>query len=726
MQVADACRPIGIFWDIENCRVPKNKSATDLVLKIRNNVVKRHQCREFEFFCGCDTSTLQKHVCEELNRAGVTVAHVPSSSKNAADEKLKEQMTKFVDTHGSKATVVLISGDINFAPTLRGFRDRIGVRVILIHSNAVAHELKNCADFVHSFPEICEDLQLRQYPIDDAIHLVQINGLPTDMAPQSIRRELQISTQNRGGKVAHVAQGSAFVAFPCQRDAERAIGGIDGNKIGNSVVSAKIASVIPKKDRAQNGQNKSQHGSPPKYLNVASLPMNQMHCIQPVQQNALFGVFPGLDTKQKSFGNMNAAAPQANGKAKTFRLVVSGFSGNLSDNSVRLFLWTKLLKKPASISITNGSADMVFLNQAMLDEAYANLNGVVFNGFPLIAHKVYKPKNNGEELGSLLGGLNIENSFSSNGHNVNAAMKEKVKIFRLIVSGIPGAMKEEEVKEVLWNQLSKKPKSIIVANGSADMEFSSYEALDSAFLKFNGIILSGYPLTAHKASKPRAKAEAEPVKESLHQKWSTLQEIWKKNEKGALNVTFTNKANLSSKSSSVTSKSTVEMQNKPAETKGRFMWIKNLPLVEEPQNISTKLHILARANNGNVIEISGQEAWVEFPNHVIAEEAKKIFQTSGLAPSLGLDILTTNYVPAKIYEARKKLKEAKAMEKKAKVLSSPEASKKKTANSANSKEDENKPTYLSVSGLSSKLPTEEVKEALSDLFKAFDGVNAKQ
>jgi len=31
---------------------------------------------------------------------GVTLAHVSGSSKNAADEKLRESMKRFVDTHG--------------------------------------------------------------------------------------------------------------------------------------------------------------------------------------------------------------------------------------------------------------------------------------------------------------------------------------------------------------------------------------------------------------------------------------------------------------------------------------------------------------------------------------------------------------------------------------------------------------------------------------------------
>lgn len=40
----------------------------------------------------------------------VTVVHISATSKNAADDKLKQCMKRFVDTHGAPATLLLISG----------------------------------------------------------------------------------------------------------------------------------------------------------------------------------------------------------------------------------------------------------------------------------------------------------------------------------------------------------------------------------------------------------------------------------------------------------------------------------------------------------------------------------------------------------------------------------------------------------------------------------------
>ena len=63
--------PIGVFWDIENCCVPKWRSALWVVQKIRTDLFKGH--REVEFMCVCDTSKESKVVIQELNSAQVCI-----------------------------------------------------------------------------------------------------------------------------------------------------------------------------------------------------------------------------------------------------------------------------------------------------------------------------------------------------------------------------------------------------------------------------------------------------------------------------------------------------------------------------------------------------------------------------------------------------------------------------------------------------------------------------
>ena len=61
--------PIGVFWDIENCPVPANKSPLAVVQRIRSRFFKDHV--EVEFLCVCDARKENALVTQELNDAQV-------------------------------------------------------------------------------------------------------------------------------------------------------------------------------------------------------------------------------------------------------------------------------------------------------------------------------------------------------------------------------------------------------------------------------------------------------------------------------------------------------------------------------------------------------------------------------------------------------------------------------------------------------------------------------
>lgn len=88
---------------------------------------------EAEFVTICDVSKQSRNVVQELNDAQVSVVHVAGNSKNAADDKLRQAMRRFADISCSNpmnssgpypATIILISGDINFATDLSDLRYR--------------------------------------------------------------------------------------------------------------------------------------------------------------------------------------------------------------------------------------------------------------------------------------------------------------------------------------------------------------------------------------------------------------------------------------------------------------------------------------------------------------------------------------------------------------------------------------------------------------------------
>ena len=63
--------PVGVFWDIENCPVPQNKSAFSLAGKIRTVFFQGK--REAEFMCVCDITKERKEVMDALNKAHVSL-----------------------------------------------------------------------------------------------------------------------------------------------------------------------------------------------------------------------------------------------------------------------------------------------------------------------------------------------------------------------------------------------------------------------------------------------------------------------------------------------------------------------------------------------------------------------------------------------------------------------------------------------------------------------------
>lgn len=152
--------PIGVFWDIENCRIPSRRSALAAVQLIRNTFFSRY--KETEFIVVCDVQKEKHYMVEELNDAQVNLIHVASTCKNAADVKLKQCIRRFADIHNSPAAIILISNDINFAADLSDIRYRKKFHVILLHGTQPSKALMSCADEHYNFSKLMESLPYRK------------------------------------------------------------------------------------------------------------------------------------------------------------------------------------------------------------------------------------------------------------------------------------------------------------------------------------------------------------------------------------------------------------------------------------------------------------------------------------------------------------------------------------------------------------------------------------
>ncbi|NXW66857.1 MARF1 factor, partial [Eurystomus gularis] len=235
-QVLENLPPIGVFWDIENCSVPTGRSAVAVVQRIREKFFKGH--REAEFICVCDISKENKEVIQELNNCQVTVAHINATAKNAADDKLRQSLRRFADTHTAPATVVLVSTDVNFALELSDLRHRHGFRIILVHKNQASEALLHHAHELICFEDFISDLPPRLPLKMPACHtLLYVYNLPTNRDSKSVSNRLRRLSDNCGGKVLSISGSSAILRFLNQESAERARKRMENEDVfGNRIV----------------------------------------------------------------------------------------------------------------------------------------------------------------------------------------------------------------------------------------------------------------------------------------------------------------------------------------------------------------------------------------------------------------------------------------------------------------------------------------------------------
>ncbi|XP_018346736.1 PREDICTED: meiosis arrest female protein 1 homolog isoform X3 [Trachymyrmex septentrionalis] len=229
--------PIGVFWDIENCQVPKGRSAIGVTQLIRDKFFDGY--KEAEFIVVCDVQKENSQIIQELNDAQVNLIHVAATCKNAADEKLKQTIRRFADIHGSPAAIILISGDINFAADLSDLRHRKKIHVILLHKKNTSEALILCANEHYDFMELTEPLPSRPPPKGNESYDLLISNLPNETDVNIIKRRLKQLSENCGGRVVDVQSNTAILRFTSHSSADRAQKRMEGELVLGSKISVK-------------------------------------------------------------------------------------------------------------------------------------------------------------------------------------------------------------------------------------------------------------------------------------------------------------------------------------------------------------------------------------------------------------------------------------------------------------------------------------------------------
>ncbi|XP_051132655.1 uncharacterized protein LOC127252506 [Andrographis paniculata] len=113
-----------VWWDIENCHVPKTCDPHAIAQNISSALVKMNYCGPVSISAYGDTTRISSGVQQALNSTGIALNHVPAGVKDASDKKILVDMLFWAVDNPAPGTYLLISGDRDFSNALHQLRMR--------------------------------------------------------------------------------------------------------------------------------------------------------------------------------------------------------------------------------------------------------------------------------------------------------------------------------------------------------------------------------------------------------------------------------------------------------------------------------------------------------------------------------------------------------------------------------------------------------------------------
>ena len=156
---------VSFFWDIENVPIPKGQKPFEIVQRIRQKLVSEPGLQEVDFSCYCNINTIPQENQQSLSHANVRIVHVPDRKPGAVDRLILLELDRFERSHRPPATIVLISGDIDFVGKLSDLRHRARFHVIVIHNKPAKEELKLTVNAHYPWELFTEPSQQQQQPL---------------------------------------------------------------------------------------------------------------------------------------------------------------------------------------------------------------------------------------------------------------------------------------------------------------------------------------------------------------------------------------------------------------------------------------------------------------------------------------------------------------------------------------------------------------------------------
>ncbi|KAF7818084.1 Endonuclease or glycosyl hydrolase with C2H2-type zinc finger domain, putative isoform 1 [Senna tora] len=119
-----ASAKISVWWDIENCQVPKGCDPHAIAQNITSALVKMNYCGPVSISAYGDTNRIPSSVQMGLSSTGISLNHVPAGVKDASDKKILVDMLFWAVDNPAPANYLLISGDRDFSNALHQLRMR--------------------------------------------------------------------------------------------------------------------------------------------------------------------------------------------------------------------------------------------------------------------------------------------------------------------------------------------------------------------------------------------------------------------------------------------------------------------------------------------------------------------------------------------------------------------------------------------------------------------------
>ncbi|KAG6644887.1 uncharacterized protein LOC122317907 [Carya illinoinensis] len=113
-----------VWWDIENCQVPKGSDAHAIAQNISSALAKMNYCGPVSISAYGDTNGIPASVQQALSSTGIALNHVPAGVKDASDKKILVDMLFWAVDNPAPANFMLISGDTDFSNALHQLRMR--------------------------------------------------------------------------------------------------------------------------------------------------------------------------------------------------------------------------------------------------------------------------------------------------------------------------------------------------------------------------------------------------------------------------------------------------------------------------------------------------------------------------------------------------------------------------------------------------------------------------